>query len=301
MPLRIAILLTGALSAVAVVAALAIFVWKPDGPASTPQPISTPQPEGPTSTPQPEGPHSNYLAFKWLEKACLEVQPTAAGDSSSVFFRGDVLWETTKTHYAEGVYRSLTARYTPSGVLTGQREDISIANTGFPLGDNLEQPPRSYSNEPLLDSRPTRTTYTRWAGPDRQWSEWNVTVFVDFLRSEDSDVEDSCYYDEVDWPNDYFTYHGEETINGVATKKFTTRTNFASWDYWVSLENRRTVRTAIHYIYTGRGDTEITTYSGWNEPNTVSTPTAAIYPTPTPTNRIIGPTKPPLTPSREGR
>ena len=126
------------------------------------------------------------------------------------------------------------------------------------------------------------TLYNREIDDGGQWGEWETNersvenlpsglgVFCGFGRDDFHDLQ----------------YIGEETVHGILTKKFVGTleldddpSQIGTWDvrveFWIDSAGRR-VQLKQSMLYHGTG--VLVTYSGWNEPNIVSTPVVPARP-----------------------
>ena len=202
-----------------------------------------------------------------LEEVCAAAEPTRHFDVVMESFGPDNTFvkERHEFNVAEnGMFRQ-TTWYSRTGTAM-EAEVIYLAPT--PLPHSSEGRSAVTSDEVLI-------TYTRETSQDGEWGEWVLRELstgsdIPAVSRGDDDPQIFCGL-RVDGFTE-FTYDGEETVNGIRTKKFTLvydpgghgREHSWWWEHWISLEGRRVQEDWIR-----PGSVVRSTFSGWGEENII--------------------------------
>ena len=224
-------------------------------------------------------------AMSALEDACAEPSPTVHFDLvEEAFFTAEssFIKERHRTSVGDTGAFQQSEWFNRQGE-SSQAEVIYLIPT-----------PQSETRSDTAPPPESLITYTRETEPpDGQWGEWEsgemplgVGSPLNTARS-DEEPQQFCGIMVADFET--FTFDGQETVNGIRTKKFTLGLvrggETIEWVHWISLEGQR-----VQEERRRPGSIMRSTYSGWGETNTIpgapigeTTPVPTLTPEPTAT------------------
>ncbi len=199
-----------------------------------------------------------------LEDACADAEPAIYYDVVAEFIDGSFVRERHSMSVAETEAFEQSEWFHPDSPPSSPRsraEIFYLLSTPVPQDDEGRSVP----------TPETVVTYTRQTDREGQWGEWVMeeTPIVDESPiSPRTDEEPQVFCGLLAEGYTDFTYDGEETVNGVRTKKFTLSRDVGedTWQrvHWISLEGRR-----IQEEWLRPGSVFRWTYSGYGEVNTI--------------------------------